>query len=251
MAEQEGVIAYSGKMGRKIGFRRNGKYYVRSAPEIVVQSAASIRASRRFGWYSTKARLVRHAFYAELDVRSDSTHINRLNKVLIDARGNHHAIRGFRFNQDACIDRFFTVMPELSRDGVVHIPEQYIVQHRDIATLEVKVMAVRIDFYSRQVTETDMATLTIDPQTPFCGTDIPLSTGREGTLVITMQVKGIRKDGSVVRSKFLAADVIAVVDPEAPEYPKVHTHPGWEAVTSETMTGQAYITSCQSIVQRE
>jgi len=224
VAKQKTIIPLTGKWGNQIGYMRNGKFFVRSAPEKVRQNPATRRAAARFGAYSRKAKLIRHAVYTDLDVRCDSTHINRLNKVLIAAAGNHEAIKGFRFNQDTGIDRFFTVIPHLSKDGVLHIPAQDIVRYKGITTLELKAIAVRIDFDNQQVTGTDTVDLSIDAQQPFDGTNIPLYVPGEGTLILTLQVKAMLKDGPSGNKQFLAADIITVITPPPPKPIKIHTH---------------------------
>jgi len=225
MAEQTGFMPLSGKWGNQIGFVRNGKYFVRSAPQYVNQSRATKRAAKRFGRNSRKGRVIRHAFYGELDVRCDTTHINRMNKVLIEAAGDATATKGFRFNSTVGIDRFFAVTPVLSRNGELHIPAQDIGQYGNFTTLEVKAIAVRIDFNTHQVTGTDSVLLEIDPKERFGGATIPLHVPGEGTLMLTLQVRGMLKDGPSGNKQYLAADIIAVIAPKPPKRVKIHTHP--------------------------
>lgn len=136
------------------------------------------------------AALIRHAVYPHLDIRRDSSHVNRLNKLLIRAAGNTGDITGFRFNQHTSINRFFSVSPKLFRDGRLHLPSQHIACYQDITTLEVKVKAVRLNFVTRQVTGSDTVIMTIDPAIPFTGADIPLDVPGNGTLIVTLQVRG-------------------------------------------------------------
>jgi len=225
MAVQEGFMPLSGKWGNQIGYVRDGKYFVRSAPRYVNQSRATKRAAKRFGRNSRKGRVIRHAFYEQLDVRCDSTHINRLNKVLIEAAGDAEAAKGFRFNSTVGIDRFFTIMPVLSRNGELHIPAQDIGQYGHFGTLEVKVIAVRIDFNTHKVTGTDAVTFGIDPKERFGGATIPLHVPGEGTLMLTLQIRGMLKDGPSGNKQYLAADIIAVIAPKPPKRIKVRTHP--------------------------
>lgn len=224
MGEQAGVLAYVGKIFKQIGYKRNGKYFVRSAPEKVNQTAATRRAADRFGMCSRKSKLIRHAIYHNLDICYDSSHVNRLNKVIIDAAGNHTAIKGFRFNQYAGIDRFFTVMPELSGNGILRLPPQTLAQIRGITSLEIKVIATHIDFTDHQVIDTQTVIISIDPREPFHGADIALDTSGEGTLVVALQVRGMHKDGPSCNRQYLAADIIAVVTPQIPKPVKIHTH---------------------------
>lgn len=251
MAEQHSLISLTGKWGNLIGYERNGKFYVRSMPEKVTQTIATRRASTRFGRYSRKAKLIRHAVYPDLDVRCDSTHVNRLNKLLIEAHGDHLALTGFRFNKDAGIDRFLTVTPSLSRDGILHIPAQEIIRHKGITALEVKAIAVRIDVSGRQVTGTDTIYLLIDAQQPFAGAAIPLYVPGQGTLILTLQVRAMRDDAPTNNKQFLAADIIAIVPPTAQKRVKVHTHPQQIIPQLQQEAIPSQVPATLTIIQRE
>ncbi|SFO99171.1 hypothetical protein SAMN05428949_7091 [Chitinophaga sp. YR627] len=225
MARQTAIILFTGKLGNNIGYERNGKHFLRSAPKAIRQTQATRRASRRFGACSTKGRLIRHAFYPELDVRCDSSHVNRLNKLLIQAAGDHTAIKDFRFNRTTGIDRFLPVSPEMNRNEVLHIPAQQITQREQFTALELKVIAVRIDFNNLQVTGTDTIAMMIDAGQPFNGTDIPLYVAGEGTLLLTIQIRGFHKDSPSANKQFLAADIITVIPPYVTKPTRWHTHP--------------------------
>ena len=225
MAKQMSIIPFTGKLGHLIGYKRNGQYFLRSMPESVRQTAATRRASRRFGVASRKGALIRHAVYPNLDIHCDGAHINRLNSLLIAAGDDHAAITRFRFNQHTGIDRFFTEAPRLFRNGILNIPAQTIVGYKDIAGLEVKVIATRIDFISRQVTGSETVALMINPDTFFEETNVSLEVPGEGTLVVVFQVKAMYKDGPSGNRQHMAADIIAAVAPKVPQYAKKRTYP--------------------------
>lgn len=250
MGKQKSILRIAGKCGDKIWYERNGEFFVRSAPTHVNQIKATRRASGRFGRYCSKAGMVRHAFYPELDVRCDSSHINRLNSILIKAAGNHAAIKGFRFNENAAIDRFLTRPPELSRNGILHIPAQD-VQPNQFTALEVKAIAVRIDMKSRQVTGSDTVTIMIDTHQPFNGTTIPLYVAGEGTLMLTLQVRGILRDGPTRNKQFLAADIIAVIEPKKRKPSKTHPHPQYTDMQIGVDIPNAYAYPHPHTIQRE
>lgn len=218
MARQISFITFTGKLGNLIGYERGGKYFLRSMPEIVRQTPGTRRAAQRFGMASRKAALIRNAFYDELDIRCDSAHINRLNKVLITAAGNHAALKGFRFNQHAGTDRFLTLPPKLFRNGTVHIPAQFIVPYKGITALEIKVIATRIDFTTRQVCNKETVVMTIDPSVHFAGTDLSMDISGAGTLIVTLQIRALGKEGFFHNRQYLAADIIAVMEPQIPVY---------------------------------
>ncbi|MGO4288414.1 hypothetical protein [Chitinophaga sp. RAB17] len=225
MAKQMSILPFTGKLGPLIGYKRNGQYFLRSMPERVRQTTATRRASRRFGIASRKGAFIRHAFYPHLDIHCDGGHINRLNKVLIAAGDHHAALTGFRFNQHTGVDRFFAVAPRLLSNGILNIPAQTIDGYKGIAALEVKVIATRIDFISRQVAGSETVTLMIDTDTTFQETNISLDVPGKGSLVVVFQVRAMYKDGPSSNRQYMAADIIAVAAPQVPKYAHKRTYP--------------------------
>ncbi|MGO4293080.1 hypothetical protein [Chitinophaga sp. RAB17] len=225
MAKQMSILPFTGKLGPLIGYKRNGQYFLRSMPESVRQTTATRRASRRFGIASRKGAFIRHAFYGHLDIHCDGAHINRLNKLLIAAGDHHEAIKGFRFNQHTGIDRFFPVAPRLFPNGILNIPAQTIDGYKGIAALEVKVIATRIDFTSRQVVGSETITLMIAPDSIFQETNVSLDIPGKGSLVVVFQVRAMYKDGPSCNRQYMAADIIAVAAPQVPKYTHKRTYP--------------------------
>ncbi|SFO75822.1 hypothetical protein SAMN05428949_6512 [Chitinophaga sp. YR627] len=218
MARQNSLITFTGKLGNIIGYERNGKYFLRSAPEKVRQTPATRRAARRFGMISRKAALIRKAIYGEMDILCDSGHINRLNRTLIKSAGDHTAINGFRFNEHAGIDRFLSMAPRLFRNGILHFPAQSLLQHRDILSLEITVIVTHIDFKHDKVLHTETITMTVDNREDFKGMDVPLEMSHAGTRIVTLQVRGMHKDGPARNKSFFAADIIAVKEAQIPVF---------------------------------
>jgi hypothetical protein len=251
MGRQHSIITFTGRLGNLIGYERNGKYFLRSMPEIVRQTSATRRAAKRFGMASRKGALIRNAFYDDLDIRGDSGHINRLNKLLIAAAGNNAAITGFRFNQYAGIDRFFTVAPKLFRDGILHIPPQAIAQHKNIATLEVKVIAAHIDFTTREVTDMETVIMMIDARETFAGAKIPLNVSGKGILVVTLQVRGMNEDVPSCNRQYLAADIIAVKEQQPVKPCKKGTYPQRAISQPKISFNLPYAPAYQPMIQRE
>ena len=213
MAKQTSLLTFTGKLGDIIGYCRNDHYFFRSMPQAVRQTAATRRAARRFGEASRKGRLIRNAFSAALDVPCDGGHVNRLNKALIAAGSNHPGyMAGFRFNRHAATSLFFAITPGISRNGTLHIPAQQLPQLKGINALEVKVIAARIDFAQRRITGTDAAVIYIDLRQLFEGAALRVEAPGEGTFVVTLQVRGFRDGEASGQRKYLAADIIAVVE---------------------------------------
>ncbi|MGO4293584.1 hypothetical protein [Chitinophaga sp. RAB17] len=225
MAKQMSILPFTGKLGPLIGYKRNGQYFLRSMPQSVQQTAATRRASRRFGIASRKGAFIRKAFYGNLDIHCDGGHINRLNRLLIAAGDHHEALTGFRFNQHTGVDRFFPVAPRLLNNGILNIPAQTIDGYKGMAALEVKVIATRIDFKSRQVAGSETVTLMIDTDTTFQETNVSLDVPGQGSLVVVFQVRAMYKDGPSRSRQYTAADIIAVAAPQVPKYAKKRTPP--------------------------
>jgi hypothetical protein len=254
MAKQISIITFTGRLGNMIGYRRKGEYFLRSMPESVRQTAATRRAAERFGIASKKGALIRSVFSHALDVRGDDGHINRLNKYLIQAAGKSvSAIKGFRFNQHAGIDRFFTIAPTLTKEGTLHIPAQYLSGGKGIKGLEVKVIATRISFATQRVINTASVMITIDPLQPFAGTSLSMDVPGIGTLVVVLQVRSLRSDGVTCNRKDLAADIVGVLEPQAQQriYKAVYERPVWLMQPQEALFSPICSEIGTSVIQRE
>lgn len=250
MATLHSLFPFTGKLGNVIGYRRNGKFCLRSRPTTVQRTAPTKRASKRFGMASKTAALIRKTNYGQLDVRPDSKHVNRLTTTLIPSGGNDiSSIIGFRFNQQTGTDRFFPLPPKLSADGILHIPAQTLPAFKDITSLEVKVIATRINFTTRKVTGTESAVLVIDTSEPFNGAAVALDVPGEGTLIVTLQVRGMKDNICSGNRKHFAADIIAVQPPQTLEVlykQSYRQHPGLKQPSAP-----AYTHSLPLIIQRE
>jgi hypothetical protein len=251
MAKQNALLHFTGTLGNLVGYERNGGFFLRSKARIVRQTPATRRAARRFGIASRKGAMIRHAFYDNLDIRCDSNHINRMNKVLIAAAGNNAAIVNFRFNQHTGVDRFFTVLPTISSDGSVHIPAQTLAQYKNVIALEVKVIAARIDFIAGQVTGTATAVMTMYTGECFRGADISLGVPATGTLLVTLQVRAIDNDGLSFNRQYQAADMIAVIAPQRAVIFNRHPYPQRTITGAPTLCKLPCTHSYQPVIQRE
>jgi hypothetical protein len=254
MARQISLITFTGKLRNMIGYYRNGKYFLRSTPETVRQTTASRRAARRFGIASKKGALIRRAFNNELDVHCDNSHINRLNRALIQAPGNNpEAITGFRFNKDTGTDRFFSIAPKISKNGMLQIPAQTLPLLKGITALEVKVIAARINFVTHQVVGTDAATIIVDLREPFEGIAQPIHVPGTGILLVTLQVRAINRESVSSDRKYLAADIIAVQAPAPPQtiHKSQHFWPTMAEQQPEEVLFYTYAKPFLPVVQRE
>ncbi len=210
MAKQTGLIQFTGKLGNVIGYRRNGAWYMRSLPEKVRQTTATRQASRNFGIASRKGKLIRQAIVPHLDIFPGGTMGNCLNKALIHAGKNLHSLEGFRFNSHCGVEKFFSQRPVISPGGILQIPAQSLPEQEAGATLEIKAIAVRVDFITRKITGSRTATITADLHTPFNGATMELMVPGKGTLLLVLQVRLFKAGAACYNRRFMAANILSV-----------------------------------------
>ncbi|HVI47278.1 MAG TPA: hypothetical protein VM802_20540 [Chitinophaga sp.] len=215
MAKQTSILTFTGKLGNLIGYSRNGKYFVRSMPAKVRQTAATCQAAHRFGRASQTGALIRRAFSRKLDVNCDSGHINRLTSTLVPSAGNDiPSTTAFRFNRHTGTHRFLDLAPKLSQDGILCIPPQALAACNGMDALEIKVIAARINFATRQVVGTESAVLTVQTGESFKGAACNMNVPGKGILVVVLQIRGIKDGFPSHNRKYQAADIIAVQLPQ-------------------------------------
>jgi hypothetical protein len=220
MALQVGVHKFVGRLDNVIGYRRNGKYFFRSMPDKIRQTSATRRASRYFGIASRKGKLIRTAFRPHLDMRYDTTLVNRLNKLFIGAgRNDFPNLKGFHFNRHTGLDKMFLIPPVFTTNGTLHIPAQEMLPQGVNTHLEVRLIAVRIDLPSLRVlsSEASTAIINLDENEPFNGLALSVPTEGEGILMVALQCRAcVATNGVLYPSydrRYMAADVIHLVVP--------------------------------------
>ena len=218
MALQTGLFKFTGQLDNVIGYRRNGKYFLRSAPDKVRQTAATKRAARSFGIASAKGKLLRRALRPYLNMRPDGTLINRLNKLFIQAeRTTFPNLQGFHFNKHTGLEKLFTLPPVFTTNGTLHIPAQELLPQGKATHIELRLIATRIDFTAHRVLSTDVSTAIIhlDPDELFNGMALNVPVDGEGTLIVALQYRSYTIcNGNLSFSgdrRYMAADVINVV----------------------------------------
>jgi hypothetical protein len=220
MALQVGIHKFTGRLDNVIGYRRNGKYFLRSMPDKVRQTAATRRAARHFGVASRKGKLIRTAFRPHLNVRYDCSLVNRLNKLFIQAgRNNFPDLQDFHFNRHTGLEKLFTIPPIFTVNGTLHIPAQELEPQGTNTHLEVRLVAVRIDFRTQRVisSESSTAIIDLDEDTPFNGLALSVPTEGEGVLMVVLQCRACKATNGILYPscdrRYIAADVIHLVVP--------------------------------------
>lgn len=216
MATQTGQFPFTGRIGNVIGYKRNGVHFIRSMPDKVHQTTATRLAARNFGLASTKGSLIRRALAPYFSVRNDSSHVNRFNKTLIQS--GIQGLKGYQFNQHTSVSKFFSKAPELSEDNILRIPAQQLPYLPKTTSLELTLLAVKLDFITRRVTGTVSQVINIDPNQSFTGLELNITVKGKGTLVVALQIRTFLEDDLYSNDRrFMAADIIAVEQTVAPK----------------------------------
>ena len=222
MALQTGVLKFTGRLDNVIGYRRNGKYFLRSMPDKVRQTASTKRAARRFGMASRKGKLIRKAVRPYLDMRYDGTLVNRLNKLFIQAGPDQFPnLQGFHFNRHTGIEKLFVIPPVFTVNGTLHIPAQELLPQGNNTHIELRLIATRISFADNRVISTDVATAIIElnEDRPFKGMALNVPVEGEGALIVVVQYRSCKASNGVLfpsgDRRYMAADVINIAIPAA------------------------------------
>ena len=219
MALQTGVFKFTGRLQNVIGYRRNGKYFFRSMPDKVRQTAATKRAARLFGIASRKGKLIRTAFRSPLDMRYDGTLVNRLNKLFIQAgRDGFPNLQGFHFNRHTGLEKLFVLPPVFTVNGTLHIPAQELLPQGNTTHVELRLIATRISFAENRVISTETATAIIALNDErFNGMALNVPVDGEGTLIVALQYRACRECNGILYPsgdrRYMAADVISITVP--------------------------------------
>jgi hypothetical protein len=209
MAIQTGIFPFSGKLGQVIGYRRNGIHYLRSMPATVRQTTATRKAAREFGVASRKGKLIRRAITPHLNINRDGSLVNRLNKALISNKN----IVGFRLNKYTGIEQFFSQPPFIAADGTLKIPPQVLPVQGTATQLEIKIIATRVSFLERKVTNSVTMNVMMEIGTPQDGASFPVNIPGKGTLIVVLQVSAYTGEMAPGNRRFMAADIVHVAAP--------------------------------------
>jgi hypothetical protein len=128
MAIQTGLITLRGKSGNQINYKRNGKYYTKTASKNIRRTEGSKKSSAEFGEASKVASLVNTGFIPLRKNISDGNFIYRLNsavqkavkagpKELSDPRkfadGNISLVEAIQFNRYKKLENLIAVFPKI------------------------------------------------------------------------------------------------------------------------------------------
>ena len=243
MATQTGVMTYEGKLDKTIGYRRKGKRCVRRLPKHVRRSIATILSGTDFGTASKAGKLIRLALLPALDIRTDHTLTNRINREMLKVlyagsqeRGSRRIqnkalelLKGFQFNKATGLDRLLPFpIPKVVQDGnklriVIPAMEAKAIRHAGYTThIEIKAIAAGLNFSNNNNQEQAVSDKVLFPiNEPVAATELvlPFKAGEAETIVV-LQVRAFSEENGTLyasgNKKYCAADIIDVI-PSLPE----------------------------------
>ncbi|ASZ13248.1 hypothetical protein KTO58_08095 [Chitinophaga pendula] len=220
MARQTGWLTFTGRLGNHIGYRRNGTYFLRSMPSSVHQTTATKQAARRFGIASRKARLIRQACIPAINIPQDGHIVNHLNKHCLRAGSDITALNGFRFNKHNGLDKYCIAIPQLLPHHQLLIPPGAF--HTNTPSLQLKLVAVRLNFNTLRITASRTSIIHINTQQPFHGLLLDCSLPGHGSLLLILQITPSSPQRRKTSKRAIVADIIAVIPPSQPISPSTY-----------------------------
>ncbi|MRG44994.1 hypothetical protein GFS24_07705 [Chitinophaga sp. SYP-B3965] len=220
MARQAGPNFYIGRLGDKIGYKIGDIYYERKMPIKVNRSEATKKAALDFGMASKLGKLLRNALLPKLDIPADNTVTNRLNQTLapIIKLANFSALlEAFNFNTHTPLEKLLRQKPTLQkkRGGtlLLQIPAQTISKSRNTTHIEIKAMAVSVNFDKQKHATLKEEILLIDVKKPFTGATFPFPAPGKDVTLYMLQVRALElvngKYYNMENRKYYAAEIIA------------------------------------------
>lgn len=213
MARQTSIIKFTGKLGDTVGYR-NGKNYCLRSHAAVKQTAATKKTAKDFGTASKAGRLIRHSLHK----MNDTSHINRLNKVLGEIvradmqnpAGQRkitdkaiHKLSGFRFNSYAGI----SCTPVIEKTN-----QEISISVTDNSKHAIRAIAITINF---QQQTTKVTSVDYDGQQPMI-----LKISDKDITLILLELS----TGSNNRKQY-SLDIIAVYPPQKQKLKKQNSIP--------------------------
>jgi hypothetical protein len=239
MAKQSCILKYSGKLGNQVGYRRGKHYFIRQAPAVVKQTAATKKAAADFGTASKGSRIIRHALQESLQYCYDSSLNIRLNKVLgeiVRADTQHPVgqriltadhmkqLQGFQFNGDTRLGQFLTATPAVEMEDThsisISLPEilsKHTKAFRGVTHLSIKAIALSVNFAAETTQQVISETIVIKRQEEPLPARLTLNTNRDDTTLVMLEIRAFYEVNGkryLAQDKQLhALDVIAVLPP--------------------------------------
>ncbi|PSL27674.1 hypothetical protein [Chitinophaga ginsengisoli] len=241
MARQKGILPFTGPLGDRVGYRRNGEYFTRKRPLYVRQTAATKLAAKDFGTASKGAALLRRALYTELHRYYDSDLIPRLNKTLAGIMcsdryygvgerrltvSNMQVFEGFRFNVVSGHEHLLSGTPVIREDerGVhVDLSESTVYAPKGVTHFTIKAMVVSANFERSAAQVVASETITIKKGAQLTAATLSINAiqdpcaARKGIRIVLLEVQPcIQVNGELSASankQGYALDVIAVLPP--------------------------------------
>ncbi len=238
MARQKGILPFTGPLGDRVGYRRNGEYFLRRKALQVRQTAATKLAAKDFGTASRGGALLRHAlngcFDSELNTRLNKTLAGVMRSDKYYAIGerqlnvsNMQLFRGFRFNVEGDHERMLSAVPVVREDGNgnihVDLSACNIYPPKGVTHLSIKAIVISANFERSAMQLAASETVTIRKGKPSATTTLSINViqepcaARKGMRIVLLEVQPyIQVNGELLPSankQGYALDVIEVFPP--------------------------------------
>ena len=210
MAILTGKVTFTGRLGDLISYKRNGKYCLRSMPEQVHQTEATRKASERFGDASRTGKQIRELFAPFLYGKKDGSHVNRLNKLLVEH--GVEALSGYQFNQQTSIKDFVNASA-LGDDNKLVIKNIFRPNHIKVTHLEIKLIAIRIDLTTGRIINSVVQHHRhqfVKWSATFTPIEFNANVPGKGTLIVALQINPYQNEYPLYDKRYHATDIIKI-----------------------------------------
>lgn len=235
MGKQTGLITFTGKLGKLIGYEVDGVPLVRSMPDHVERSYATKRSAMDFGTASKAGRVLRRALLGELELPKDGKLVNRINQVLLEIvkADAHHfpgqrniqarhlsALKGFNLNEATKLDQLLTFQPVLTKnDNSIRVSVRPSFKKAPGTThIEIKAVVTEVDLAKRKHASPVSESILIDLKAVPDHVDLVLPYSRKEISFVVLQVlpfQMVNRELTLLEDvQYLAADIIGVLLPE-------------------------------------
>lgn len=240
MAIQTGTFTLSGKLGKQVFFNKNGKAFVKDAPnpETYHLSEGSRKSGIEFGTASSAASLINKAFAPIATKVGDVDRIHRLKSLLIkvintgpaELTGNRQPIdgdigllKGFEFNCHCRLSKLLAVSPTIEIDPEdelrIRLPRLDIATDFNITpradTVVIQFMCASLDFAAgngRFTRPEDLVLPLKSESFPGGSLILPLEDSDNKVLLVAMGVSFAYEDGVLVKNRdFHAGTIVEAV----------------------------------------
>ncbi len=222
-----------------IGYRRGGRYFMRTAPEKVNQSEATKAAGRLFGAASACGKYIREAVMPALDISYDTSVVNRLNSLLYrEALTNPDwkdlsTLTGFSFSRYTRLGDILRGTPRIQRDYhgniLVLLDHPGSLNKTPPKATHIAIKAIAMNPAQRKDAVATEPVL-IDLRNPPQELTLTIPYAAQDAAAVILEVIFVTKENGVhypIRNRrFYAAEVVSVIETVAAKPKRSYGRPG-------------------------